>query len=178
MAVTDGDRPGPARAGRVDWRAVADGAVLTVAVTLPPTIVVRLLKDSDLGGQESNLWFIPLLALLAGGAMGGHRAARRRPDAPLLHAAAAATAAFVVLATVAVARRLVAGDGLTVPLVVTLLLLLQITVSLGVIGGYRAMRRSALAGGTERAAERDTGRGTERDPPAPPPPAAPPGDGA
>lgn len=132
------------RLGRaLDWRAVADGAVLTVAVTMPPTILVRLLKDTDLGGQESNLWFVPLLALLVGSALGGHRAAKRRLDEPLKHAAAAATAAFAVMAAVALGRRLVTGDGITVPLVVTLLLLLQITVSLAVIGGYVAMRREA-----------------------------------
>ena len=130
---------------RVDWRAAADGAVVAVAVTLPPTIAVRLLKDGDLDGQESYLWVVPVLALLVGFALGGHRAARRRPDAPLLHAAAAAAAAFAALAAVAVARRLVNGDGLTVPLVITLLLLLQITVSLAIIGGYVAMRREAAA---------------------------------
>lgn len=133
------------RSGGLDWRAVADGAVLTVAITMPPTIVVRLLKDTDLGGQESNLWFVPLLALLLGCALGGHRAATRRLDAPLKHAAAAATAAFAVMGAVAIGRRLVTGDGITVPLVVTLLLLLQITVSLAVIGGYVAMRREAAA---------------------------------
>ncbi|MDP9389582.1 MAG: hypothetical protein M3Q48_17115, partial [Actinomycetota bacterium] len=69
--------------GRIDWRAVADGAVVAVAVTLPPAILVRLFKDSDLEGQESNLWVVPVLALLVGFALGGHRAARRRPDAPL-----------------------------------------------------------------------------------------------
>lgn len=131
------------RRRRIDWRAVADGAVVAVAVTLPPTIVVRLLKDGDLEGQESYLWVVPMVALLVGFALGGHRAARRRPDAPLLHAAAAAASAFAVLAAVVVVRRLVGGDGVGVPLVVTLLLLLQILVSLAVIGGYVAMRREA-----------------------------------
>lgn len=138
-------RPRPRRAGsgRTDWRAVADGAVVAVMVTLPPTIVVRLFKDGDLEGQESYLWVVPVVALLAGFALGGHRAARRQPDAPLRHAATAAGAAFAVLATIALTRRLVAGDGLSTALVVTLLLLLQITVSLAVIGGYVAMRRHA-----------------------------------
>ena len=127
----------------MDWRAVADGAVITVAVTLPPTILVRLLKDTDLGGQESNLWFVPLLALLLGCALGGHRAAKRRMDAPLKHATAAAAAAFVVLPAVSVARSIFGGPGITVPLVVILLLFLQIMVSLAMIGGYVAMRREA-----------------------------------
>jgi hypothetical protein len=128
---------------RVDWKAAADGAWLAVAITLPPTILVRLFKDGDLDGQESYLWVVPVVALLVGFAVGGNRAAKRRPDAPLLHAAASAACAFAALAALAVVRRFVDGDGLTVPLVVTLMLLLQITVSLAVIGGYVAMRREA-----------------------------------
>ncbi|MDP9388460.1 MAG: hypothetical protein M3Q48_11270, partial [Actinomycetota bacterium] len=62
---------------------------------------------------------------------------------PLRHAAVAACCAFAALSVAAVVRRLVTGDGLTVPLVVTLLLLLQIAVSLAVIGGYVAMRRAS-----------------------------------
>lgn len=154
-------RPGGGGGGRTDWRAVADGAVVAVMVTLPPTIVVRFLKDGDLEGQESYLWVVPVVALLAGFALGGHRAARRQPEAPLRHAAAAAGAAFAALAAVAVTRRLVAGDGLSTPLVVTLLLLLQITVSLAVIGGYVAMRRQAAVSQVEPPGE------PENEPPAP-----------
>ena len=130
------------RRRRVDWRAAADGAVLAVLVVLPPTIVVRLLKDGDLEGSESGLWVVPMLAVLVGFGLAGHKAARRRPDAPLLHAAAAAGLAFAALAAVALVRAAVGGD-FTVPLVVTLLLLGQIVVSLAIVGGYVAMRREA-----------------------------------
>jgi hypothetical protein len=130
------------RRRRVDWRAASDGAVLAVIVVLPPTIVVRLLKDGDLEGSESGLWVVPMLAVLVGFGLAGHKAARRRPDAPLLHAAAAAGLAFAALAAVALVRAAVGGD-FTVPLVVTLLLLGQIVVSLAIVGGYVAMRREA-----------------------------------
>ena len=152
------------RRRRIDWRAVADGAVVAVMVTLPPTIAVRLLKDGDLEGQESYLWVVPVVALLLGFALGGHRAARRRPDAPLLHAATAAAAAFGALAVVAVLRRVLSGDGLTVPLLVTLLLLMQITVSLAVVGGYVAVRREAAV--SRRIDVESTGEGVDVDPPA------------
>lgn len=146
MAVTGGRRrPGAGWAGRLDWRAVADGAVVTVAVTMPPVLVVRLFKDGDLPGQESNLWVVAVVAMFLGFVLGGHRAAKRRLDAPLMHAAAAAASAALVMSSVVIVRRLVTGDGITVPLVVTLLLLLQIAVSLAVIGGYVAMRREAIA---------------------------------
>jgi hypothetical protein len=145
MAVTGGRRREARRSGRIDWRAVADGAVVSVVVTLAPTLVVRFLKRSDLDGQESNLWVVAVVALLVGFALGGRRAARRRMDAPLLHAAASAAAAFVPLTALAVIRAVFVGKGLTVPLVVTLLLLLQITVSMAVIGGYLAMRSESMA---------------------------------
>jgi hypothetical protein len=102
---------------------------------------VRALKSDDLEGQESYLWVVPVLALLAGFTVAGHLAARRRPDAPLTHSAAAAVAAFALLATVTVIRRVVIGAGLSGPLLLTLALLFQITVSLAVLGGYAATRR-------------------------------------
>jgi predicted permease len=125
----------------MDWRAVGTGAAVAVVVTVPPAVVARILKGDDLEGQESNLWVVPVVALFVGFALGGHLAARRRPDAPLLHSAAAAVGAFAALCVFVVVRRFVTGDGLSVPLVVTLALLLQITVSLAVLGGYVAMRR-------------------------------------
>ena len=119
------------------------GAALAIVVTVPPAVVARVLKGDDLEGQESNLWVLPVVALFVGFGLGGHLAARRRPDAPLLHSAAAALVAFAALCGFAVVRRFVTGEGLSVPLVVTLVLLLQITVSLAVLGGYVAMRREA-----------------------------------
>lgn len=128
---------------RPDWRAVGAGAATAVVVTLPPTMLARALKGDDLEGQESYLWVVAVVAVFAGFAIGGHVAAVRRPDAPLLHSALSALAAFAALAALTVVRRLVNGDGLSMPLVITLALLLQITVSLAVLGGYVAMRREA-----------------------------------
>jgi predicted permease len=128
---------------RLDGRTVATAAGLAIAVTVPPTWLVRLLKGDDLDGQESALWVVPVLALFVGFALAGHLAARRRPDAPLTHSAAAALAAFGLLSGVTVVRRVVRGDGLSGPLLITLLLLFQITVSLAVLGGYVATRREA-----------------------------------
>ena len=128
---------------RPDWRAVGMGAAAAVVIILPPTLVARALKGDDLEGQESYLWVVAVVAVFAGFAVGGHLAAVRRPDAPLLHSALSAVAAFAVLAALTVVRRLANGDGLSVPLVTTLALMLQIAVSLAVLGGYVAMRREA-----------------------------------
>jgi len=129
-------------AGRlVDWRAALDGAALAVLVTLPPTVAVQLLKGDDLEGQESNLWVVPVLAMLAGFFLAGRRAARRRPEAPLAHGAAAAALGIAALGGLTLARRLVSGDGVSAPLLLTLVLVVQVTVSMGVLGGYTAARR-------------------------------------
>ena len=130
-------------AGRLDWRTVGNAAGVAVAVTLPPTVAVRLLRGDTGDGEESPLWVVAVLALFAGFVIAGHVAGRRQPDAPLLHAAAAGSTAFAVLAAIAVVRRLLAGDGISAPLVITLGLLLQITVSLAVLGAYLGLRRRA-----------------------------------
>ena len=127
----------------VSKRVVGEGALLALAVTLPPVILVRILHGDDLEGQESNLWIISVLAIFAGFALGGHRAAKRRPQDGLTHAAAAAATAFAGLAVYSLLRHLVTGDEVTVSLVIRLLLVGTITTSIGVLGGYVALRRTA-----------------------------------
>ncbi len=127
---------------RLDWRTVGTGALVAISITVPPTWLVRALKGDDMEGQESYLWVVPVLALFTGFAAAGHLAARRRSEAPLVHSAATAVTAFTLLAAFTIARRVVTGDGLSAPLLITLALLLQITVSLAVLGGYLATRRA------------------------------------
>ncbi|HEV7886612.1 MAG TPA: hypothetical protein VGO92_03570 [Acidimicrobiales bacterium] len=144
----------------LDWRAAASGAVLTLAVALPPALLVRILKSDDLEGRESNLWIVTVLAIFAGFALGGHLAARRRPRAALQHAAAASGLAFLGLAVYSVVRHAVAGDGVTPELVVQLLLVGTITVSIGILGGYVATRRSD-GSGSGGGADRGSGGGAD-----------------
>jgi hypothetical protein len=126
----------------MDVRAVGQGALLTLAVALPPVWLVRILKGGDLAGSESNLWLVVPVALLAGFALGGHLAGRHRPERAMTHGAAAGAAAFALLVVVSVVRRLFAGDDVSLPYLVRLLLLGQITISLALLGGYVAQRRS------------------------------------
>ena len=116
-----------------------------------PIAAVRILVGDDAEGAERNLWVVPVLALFAAFAVGGHRAARTEPRAPYVHAAASATAAFAVFFCFTVARRLVTGQGLTTALLVTLALLFQICACFAVAGGYVAWRRSGRAGPAEAA---------------------------
>lgn len=141
MAVERSEASEGSAGSKVDWRVASQGALLTLAIALPPAILVRILKSDDLEGSESYLWVVTMLAIFIGFALGGHLAARRRPRTALSHAAAASGLAFAGLAAYAVLRRVVTGDGLSLGLLVQLVLIGTITVSIGVLGGYVATRR-------------------------------------
>ena len=132
-----------AGAGRLDRQVVGRAALVAVAITVPVTLAVRLVRGDGNDDDGSGLWVVAVVALFAGFALAGNYAAKRRPDAPLLHAAAAAGLAFVALAAATVARRLATGEGVSSPLVITLGLLLQICVSLAMLGAYVGIRRRA-----------------------------------
>jgi len=121
---------------------VAVGAAVTLAIAAIPIAVVSAVVGSDAEGFERNLWVVPVVALFVAFAVGGHTAARSRPLAPYRHAAASAALAFAVFLAFTLARRLLGGDGLSFPMVVTLAMLFQVTVSLALGGGYVAWRQS------------------------------------
>lgn len=127
--------------GRLDIRSAVEAALLTLAVAVPPVIIVNILKSDDPPGQESNLWLLTPVALLGGFAVGGYLAGKWQRRTPMLHAAAAGGLAFAALFVVGVVRRLVGGDGVALAYVIRLLLLAQICVSTALLGGYLAGRK-------------------------------------
>ncbi len=126
----------------LDKRVVAEGALLALAITVPPLVLVRIVGGDEARGDESNVWVVAVLTVFIGYAMGGHRAAKKRPRNGLAHAAAAAGLAFAASAAFSLVRRAVTGEAITVSNVISLMLLGTITVSLGVLGGYVALRRA------------------------------------
>ncbi|MDP9404420.1 MAG: hypothetical protein M3P85_14105 [Actinomycetota bacterium] len=128
--------------GRLDWPIVGRAALLAIAVTVPVTVVSRILGGDEANGEGSS-WVVGVVALFAGFALAGNFASRRRPDAPLVHAAASAGVAFGLLTAATIVRRLASGEGISAPLVITLGLLLQITVSLAMLGAYLGIRHRA-----------------------------------
>lgn len=127
--------------GRIDIRSAVEAALLTLAVAVPPVVIVNVLKSDDPPGQESNLWLLTPVALLGGFAVGGYLAGTSQRRTPMMHAAAAGGMAFAVLFVVGVVRRLVGDDGVGLAYVVRLLLLAQICVSTALLGGYLAGRK-------------------------------------
>lgn len=127
----------------LDRRSVLEGAAVALVVTLPPVILVRILYGDDMPGEESNAWIVPMLALFAGFILGGHRAAKRQPREAFAHAAAATALAFAIVVAYSVVRRTVTGDDIGLSFFIRMALLGSITVSLGVLGGYVAVRKAS-----------------------------------
>ncbi|HSH61012.1 MAG TPA: hypothetical protein VK988_15510 [Acidimicrobiales bacterium] len=126
----------------LDMGAVVKGAAITIAVTAGPITAARLGMGSQFEEALEKAWVVVVLALFWAFAVGGYAAARMRTTAPYRHAAASAGIAFTAFFVFTVVRRLVTGDGLTVPLVVTMAVLGQVSVSFALLGGYVAWRQS------------------------------------
>jgi predicted permease len=124
----------------LDTRVAGIGAIVILAISVPPAVVIAALKSSDVVGRESNLWVIAAVAILVAFAAGGVIAGRRRPDMPYIHSAAAAIAAELVLLAYAVVRHAVEHRTTSW---VSLALLFQIGISLSLLGGHFSQRRQA-----------------------------------
>src|SRR5436305_10318002 len=117
---------------RIDWKAVAMGAVVTVAVGVLASVVAAVI---DLP-KDSNGWYVFFWIDVIGAGVGGFIAGRRRLDTPLMHGALVGASAYVVIAAFAITITLVsghAGPGVAQVLFAILWLALG-----GTIGGWVA----------------------------------------
>ena len=121
----------------IDRRVVAMGALVTLAIAIPPVVVIAALKSGDVVGRESNLWVVGAVAILVAFAAGGVVAGRRRPDMPFAHSAAAAAVADVAILGYVAIRHAIEHRGTNW---VSLALLFQIGISLALLGGHFALR--------------------------------------
>ncbi|HZQ84515.1 MAG TPA: hypothetical protein VFA83_06745 [Acidimicrobiales bacterium] len=124
----------------LDTRVVGIGAMVILAISVPPAVIIAALKSEDVVGRESNLWVIAAVAILVAFAAGGVVAGRRRPDMPYVHSAAAAVAAELVLLLYVAVRHAVEHRSTSW---ISLALLFQIGISLSLLGGHFAVRRQA-----------------------------------
>ena len=79
------DSPTPEAAQPVDWRIVARGALVGLAVIVPVT-VLRVVLDREVRDFDDSGWIYPLfLLILVAYFLAGWIAGRARPDSPLTH---------------------------------------------------------------------------------------------
>ncbi|HEV3352775.1 MAG TPA: TIGR04086 family membrane protein [Acidimicrobiales bacterium] len=91
--------------GQIDWKAVALGGVVTVAVGVLASVVAAVINLS----KDSNGWYIFFWIDILGAGVGGYIAGRRRLDTPLMHGALVGACAYVVIAAFATTITLVSG---------------------------------------------------------------------
>jgi predicted permease len=124
----------------LEARTVGGAALAILVVALPAVVAIEAVKGDDLAGEESSIWVVGALAVVAAFVIGGGIAGARRPETAIGHSVAAAALAFVVLAVVAIVRRLVDGSGLPADVGAAFVLLAVVCMSMGVAGGYVGMR--------------------------------------
>jgi putative membrane protein (TIGR04086 family) len=115
----------------------AVGAAWDLAVFLPLVIALAVLHRHGLARDDVYVLVTSALAAFIAPVVGGFIAAQRAGDAQLLHGAAAAGVAagiyvaFRVVDGIVTGRSVIAGE---------LVILIQLTVAMGVLGGYLARR--------------------------------------
>lgn len=91
------------RRGAVDVAAVAIGAGVALAVSLPAMLTAQALDASDDIGGDTALVLGLAAVVVVGLGVGAYTAARRRRDASLRHGVLAAVCGFVVVQAAALA---------------------------------------------------------------------------
>jgi hypothetical protein len=124
----------------LEARTVGGAALAILVVALPVVLTIEAVKGDDLAGEESSIWALGALAVVVAFVIGGGIAGARRPETAIGHSVAAAALAFVVLVVVACVRRLADGAGLPAAVGATFVLLAVVCLSMGILGGYLAMR--------------------------------------
>lgn len=121
---------------QLDRQAIAVGAAVAIAITLPAALLAEVLVDND----DSTLGPPLFLLVLVGFGLGGFMAARRAPTAPLSNGAVAALVAYVIIQGVGVVRRVIADETVSPAGIVFAALLASST---GLLGAFLARRQAA-----------------------------------
>jgi hypothetical protein len=114
--------------------AVRRGAIGVLMFVAPAYAIALALRNTD-----SSFWLVFVLALFFGSSFGGYAAARDRPANPIVHAAIAAAAGLGVVIAGALLFQAAQGD-LSLAATLTALVILQIGVAFGCLGGLLAAR--------------------------------------
>jgi putative membrane protein (TIGR04086 family) len=125
---------------KLDWRAVAFGAVVAIVIAVPPAVLFQALVGADVVDEDSALALPLFLVQMAGFFAGGYVAARKRPDAPFSHGPVAGLAGFLTAQAVAVVFIVARGD---TPSIVKIAFGAMLSSVLGLFGAVAADRGAA-----------------------------------
>jgi putative membrane protein (TIGR04086 family) len=120
----------------VDWKAVAAGAVVTIAVGIASSVTANLIGLNS----DSSGWLVFFWIDVFGAGVGGFIAGRRRLDTPLFHGALSGLAGYVVVAAVGTAINVAGGHGAPGP-AQAIFAALWLALG-GTLGGYVASWRA------------------------------------
>lgn len=119
---------------RLDWVAVRRGAGVATLVGLVGGLSGRAL------GSTSSLASVFVIIILGGMGVGGFIAGREQPDVALTAGGIASLLASIVLQALNVAYAAVRGT-LTFNSLITVVFIVMVFTSMGLLGGYLAFRR-------------------------------------
>lgn len=120
----------------VDWKAVAIGAVVTIAVGIAASVIANLIGLGD----DSSAWIAFFWVDVIGAGVGGYLAAKRRLDTPMLHGALSGLIGYIVVALVGTAINVAGGHGAPRP-IEAVFAAMWLAVG-GTLGGYVASWRA------------------------------------
>ena len=122
---------GVAVASTLDYNAVRRGALGVLMFVGPAYVIAKVLSR---GSDDSLAWLILVFGLLFGATFGGYVGAHDRPPTPIAHGAASAAGGMGAILIAALLVQGVAGH-LTLSAFLTAVVMLQIGVALGCVGG-------------------------------------------
>lgn len=132
----------------LDPRAVGKGAAVAAAVAVVAGLTGRALD------AQSSLMFLLVIVIFGAMGVGGYLAGREHPEVALTTGGVAALVASVGVQLVNIGFALAKGT-LTAGSMVTVLFIVLLSTSMGVIGGYLAFRRAATNGAEDGASKKE-----------------------
>lgn len=120
----------------LDPVAVRRGAVGVLMFVAPAYVIAEV---AAAGNATSPAWLLLAAALLFGATFGGYAGARDRPSTPMTHGAASAGIGLGVVFVVALLVQALRGH-LTLNAALTAVVMVQIGVALGCLGGLLAAK--------------------------------------
>lgn len=122
---------------RLDASAIRAGAMTDLAILVPVVALYAVLRGAGVLGSDTGIVVTAVVAVLIAPAAGGFTAGRRQLRAPLTNGAAAAGIAVLAYVAFRIVDASLRGSTIHPG---TILVLVTLSVTLGLLGGYVGFR--------------------------------------